>query len=847
MATLINTTTRPRHATQPDNELLPATMEMDDEGNPSFFYSENTPRKGSPKIVTPRSVLDRLALTRAGSSSHHHRPPMNKVPAKPLQVENEQQRQQQQQNIVSLHDSMVKDHQKLDIYQDDEDENQSLTSRGSLRMKLKLRLKGQKNKGEKKKSSKHNGADQKSKEERTATTPLSPLSLSRHNKTMATKAELLPPPKKLAFHRRSSRAGTESTRSLSSRGGFSVADGLVQEPRYSSSSSISSFKAQDRVFGAALMQERVEMNTRGAPLSVQIPAMIEGTATGQITPMAPETPPALASLKSAMASAGAGLSNNNDKARAAETPPALASLKSAMDSHNKARQAIVPALQQQRPKTRNLVSAIKPSSTRASSTKVSTDEPSVASRSSRRPSSTKSVVSSSTSVCSTTSSNHPGNKDFKVFLLLLHPSSKIFELIQLYFNPTTTTIRGVINMIPANATEPALGAQDYTGLCRSSDDEVEEQEIADLDLLVQNHDNMKNSAQVARGEILVAIPIGYSAKKIAKLSQQILVNPRICRLLEKSNDPTAPKQTRKKKSSRSSKDGRRRRCSARSSSSRKVSVKVVEDNGSPGGMPSPTMSVQHAMEKAESAAAAANAAVHELHLPNHRGKSLLAAAGKQYRYPQGRRNSESGIGRHPSTPGTDCSMSVESALRSMDSSVATKTECSFTDASDASFSMKSYDNQSFDQSSVGESYSTWSKSLDTSFAGGGGMVYSARAATPLVAASVSVENVAPTRRRKRQMKLIRRVTVCVVAVMTVPYFLDTNGFAMRNIRVDNVLQLPFGMAGLIQFFCVFLVLVKLQYLCTIPPSQSSRAVAKCPFMKLRASMLAAHSQNQNRR
>ena len=778
MASLLNTSSvsageRRRHATQPEDQLIPATVEFDDEGNPYFYYPESTPRKGSPKIVTPRSILNRLSKTRAGSTGNHRHHPRSKF-TKFVEHDAQQQQQQQQQQpkVVSLHHSLL-DGDHVEFYHDDEDENLSITSKeGSLasvsslsKLKLKLRLRGTKHK---KKGGQPNEA---------FTAPLSPLRVSQ----TTNKAALA----KVALHRLASDAGTESTRSLSSRA-FSVSDMLDQDPPSSFS-----FKVPEEVL-----------------------TPIKEPVRKEAVPTFPETPPPVATLMSAMESAGLS---------------------------NKARRALAPSLQQQRPKTRNHVSAIKPGASRA--VVVSTDQPSVVSQSqaSRRPSSTKSA-SSSKSVISATSSSHPGNKDFKVFLLLLHPSSKIFELIQLYFNPTTTSIRDVINMIPANATEPALGAQDYTGLCRSSSDDPEEREIADLDLLVQNHDNMKNSAQVVRGEILVAIPIGYSARRIAKLSQQILVNPRICRLLESSN-PLEPKLQRKKKTVR--KDGRHRRSSARSSS-RKVSVKVVDNkHEETTNMPSPTMSVQHAMENAASAAAAANAAVHELHLPSHRGSSLLAAAGRKYRYPQGRRNSDNGSGCRPSTPGTDCSMSLESALRSMGSSVATKTDCSLTDVSETSYSLKSYENQSIGQSSVDESYSTWSKSLDTSFAAGS--VYSSRvelSSVPLVqTARNSVVNTAPVRRRKRQMRLIRRATICVVALMTVPYFSDANGFALRHVRVENTLQQAFGVAGLLQFICVFLVLIKLQYLCTMPPIRSNnKGATKCPLMKVRASILAAHSQ-----
>lgn len=752
---LLNTTTasaattkasggRPRHATQPEGKLIPATMEIDEEGNPSFFYPESTPQKGAPKIVTPRHIMDRLAINNSNRSASSR-------------------------TVTAVQQQHADD--QSERYHEDEDENGSLTSKGSIsKLKLKLRLKGSK----KKESSK---------------APLSPLRMSRAANKAVNQRDDGGVLNKGGLHRNSSDTGTASTRSLSSR----TTDDLFDQQQYAPSSAATVSVEDD---SSVHREEKAK-----APLSIDIPS------TAVVVPE--ETPPQIASLKSAMETAGLS---------------------------SKTRRAVAPALQQKRPKSKNLVSAVRPGSTRSSAA----DQMSVAShqsRSSRRPSSTRSAASSSKSVFSTTSSNHPGNKDFKVFLLLLHPSSKIFELIQLYFNPTTTTIRDVISMIPANATEAALGVQDYNGLCRPQAEDKDDREIANLDLLVQNHDNMKHSAQVVREEILVAVPVGYSVHKIAKLSQQILVNPRIQKLL-KNSDPLAAKSKRKKRSSR--KDGSSRR-SSRSSSSRKVSVKV--DNVS-----SPTMSVQCAMENAAAAASAANAAVHELHLPNHRGSSLMAAAGKKYRYPQGRRISDAGSNSQYDPSNADCSMSLESALRSVDSSFVTKTDCSFTDASETSYSMRSYGNQSYEQS-VDDSYTTWSKSLDTSFQAGPAYTGAVNASFANVNASfavnASMSATAPLRRNKRQMRMIRRAVVCVAGVLIVPYFSDASGYAMRHVRVDALLENPFGMTGLFQVVVAFFVLVKFQFLCTMPPKPLTRgAVTQCPFMKLRASILAAHSQGQ---
>jgi len=561
----------------------------------------------------------------------------------------------------------------------------------------------------------------------------------------------------------------------------------------------------------------------------------------------------------------ASQSSSSSKIAAAltETPPAIPTLKSAMEQEvHKSRRALVmaPTLLQ-RPKTRNLVSAVKPSSTKnglvvttTNTDTTSSDSYSIGSTKSRkrRPSSTKTttaavaVVPSSSRSVTSISSNHPDNMNFKVFLMLLHPSSKIFELIQLYFNPTTTTIRDVLHMIPTNATEQALGVQEYTALCRSETDFPEEFEIDNLDLLVQNHDDMGKSAQIVRGEVLVAIPKGYSARKIAKLSRKILANPRICKLL-KNSDPITVADKKKKRRTKKS-------CSRRSHKmdhSHKVSVKVVDSPDTQKqvqaytNMPSPTMSVQQAMKKAASAAAAANAAVQELHLPSHRGGSLLSAAGKKYRYPQGRPSSSS------NTIAADCCLSLESPYnknnRSMDSSMMSTSDCNTSRASDNSYSYATYDGKSQASYSVDESYSTWSKSLDTSFAGAANasmISYQSRMAEAMQSSRrtrmISASAPAPVPRRRNRKRMVRRVAALVVGIVltVVPYFTDEQGYSMCEGRVDAMLEQPFGMKGLFQFVVIFVVLVKLQYLITMPPSAANNKVSKCPLIKMRASILA---------
>lgn len=163
-----------------------------------------------------------------------------------------------------------------------------------------------------------------------------------------------------------------------------------------------------------------------------------------------------------------------------------------------------------------------------------------------------------TKAASSTLSKHDPTS-YKIFILLLSVSRKTFELIQLLYQPKDTTVGSILEMIPENATEPALGNQTYVGLCRPKTQE----EIMDKELLASESHSGVVSAKISLGEILVAIPEGYTGADVAVLAKQILANPKIVKLLKRA-DPLAPKKSR-----RSSK---RHRSSRRSRSKEHVEV-----------------------------------------------------------------------------------------------------------------------------------------------------------------------------------------------------------------------------------------------------------------------------------
>ena len=185
---------------------------------------------------------------------------------------------------------------------------------------------------------------------------------------------------------------------------------------------------------------------------------------------------------------------------------------------------------------------------------------------------------------------------FKVFLLLLDPLAKIFELIQVIYAPSITTIGDILAMIPANATEPALGSQSYIGLCRPKDG----LEITDMQLMASGSHNKMSCARITRGEILVAISSGFTGEQCARFAIPILSNQRIAKLLTRS-DPLAAKRKHKKRSSRRSSGG----CLRSSHHSTPVQTVLEEPAGEDSSRD--TDDVNQAMKHAIEVAALANA------------------------------------------------------------------------------------------------------------------------------------------------------------------------------------------------------------------------------------------------
>lgn len=395
------------------------------------------------------------------------------------------------------------------------------------------------------------------------------------------------------------------------------------------------------------------------------------------------------------------------------------------------------------------------------------------------------AISNGKKKSSSTSSSGKHSGKMKIFVLLLEPKTKTFELIQLVFLTETTTIGDILSMIPHHATEIQLGSQKYKGLCRPN---KEIQDFCDLSLLASANPQQKPCANIASGEILVAIPNDYSAQDVAKFSQAILTNKRFTKLLNKN-------KTRSSKSKRSK----------HSSSSRKHAAllehgeEVREDE----------QNMQMALEKAAMAAAQANSSIHQDHDPYRINPVYERSA---------------------------------SDFSSMDSSMA-ESRKSFSSSSwvngGASIASKSIGSTNTGAESLDESLSSWSKSLDQSFASTGkSSALFARHRQNPNRSFASLRTTTDTKRRARpnkQQSLFKFGMAATVAAMALAFMIynyyhrDETGQRQRVQEVNN----PMGLFGFLQVVFILLFMKKIQFLSNrrakglslLPTSNQS----KCPM------------------
>ena len=104
-------------------------------------------------------------------------------------------------------------------------------------------------------------------------------------------------------------------------------------------------------------------------------------------------------------------------------------------------------------------------------------------------------------------------KPIQVVLLLMDPSSRRFELLQLEFDTNKALVSDVLRQIKGSATEKTLRDMNYAGVCDSSGMEM----IA----------SMKLSRFCEGNDVVMAMPSGMTGKQTAKLATPILGDPKV--------------------------------------------------------------------------------------------------------------------------------------------------------------------------------------------------------------------------------------------------------------------------------------------------------------------------------
>jgi hypothetical protein len=101
----------------------------------------------------------------------------------------------------------------------------------------------------------------------------------------------------------------------------------------------------------------------------------------------------------------------------------------------------------------------------------------------------------------------------KVMLLLMNPTTRRFELLQLEFDSLKALVSDVLNQIPVRVTEESLKSQQYSGICGKS-------------ATLTASDQLLCSFCVGN-DVLVAVPSSLTAKECTRLAKPILSDDKV--------------------------------------------------------------------------------------------------------------------------------------------------------------------------------------------------------------------------------------------------------------------------------------------------------------------------------
>lgn len=404
----------------------------------------------------------------------------------------------------------------------------------------------------------------------------------------------------------------------------------------------------------------------------------------------------------------------------------------------------------------------------------------------------------------------------QIFLLLLEPNTKAFELIQLVYPRKNTRVGDLLKMIPKNATEPALASQAYIGITRPK---RRAEPVTDLKRLASNSIfNAQGTAGIGQGEIILAIPSHSSASQIVGLSKQILASSQIQKLIAKSNGGNNSAAA-----SRRNKKHRGRKTDSVATSSSAAPIVLAEPFVAMSNTAQDIDKSDIGCEAASIGSDSANLfgktemkrAVDEASVANERAgrspcvspalflsENLIVGSAKK------EKTVEFPSDMLDAYLSKDAVQKICTGGRSIDSSLP------FTDADDMSC-----------DGSLTSSFHSWSQSLDDS------VTRMTNKAVSLAEAASSPRT--RTKRFAKHMALLRRCATAVVILTVARYNLDPNGLAAPAARADIILQ-PMGWMGFVQVFVSFIALVKTQRYLGLPFVRTRQS--RCPAMRAAARM-----------
>lgn len=123
------------------------------------------------------------------------------------------------------------------------------------------------------------------------------------------------------------------------------------------------------------------------------------------------------------------------------------------------------------------------------------------------------ITKSSSPPAAVGSSSSSPAKPIQVFVLLMDPTSRRFELLQLEFDANKATVGDIQHQIKHSATEKTLRDMVYDGVC----DRMGVEMISSMKLL-----RFCNG-----GDVVMAMPRGMTGKETAKLAKPILNDPKV--------------------------------------------------------------------------------------------------------------------------------------------------------------------------------------------------------------------------------------------------------------------------------------------------------------------------------